>query len=276
MLWVMGGIIFYPDVYRAWVITPVLNTVVNIAEFTVNQGASNGHGISDLFGRVENTIGKLMAFFDTVDVPGNFITNALLQIKVIGAYGLLALVLCVAYLVFIGLFLIALFGMFVMFFVGGICIFFAAFPETRFITWSWLRAIFTYGLEMIFASIVMAIFIEMLEMATSDVAATNIVRDGVFTQGYGALLFLSALCIWLLIKSNNYAASLTSGTSSGGGGMGGGIAGGVLGGIGSGLNMGGKLGGKAALGSADALAKKIGGSSAGNMAIRAYSKMRGF
>jgi type IV secretion system protein VirB6 len=265
---VLSSIIFDAGAYASWVVAPIKGTVADLCSFFV--GVGGGSDLHGLFNNLDNTLGMIMTTIDRLDPPGSLLTNAWLYVKVGAASFLLALAFALAYLCYLALMIVSFFAINLMLLVGVIFIPFAAFKETRFVAWNWLRATANYGLGAVFLTIIMSILGQALQASANDLSNWDLARDGVFTQQYGAALFLSALTIWLLLKAADFASAITLGSGPSGGGF-----------VGGGLMMAGRsfssglktISGPT--GSAAASAGRWGAGTAATAGIRAYSRLKG-
>lgn len=269
LLSVLGGIAANQGSYSEWIGSPIYDLAYNLA--SVGPGTDDGKGVSAMFDGLETSIGRTLTTIDNIEVPGNIITNAWLYIKVATASLILALLALALYLVTLALFCIAFFSLFMMILAGGPCLWLASFKETRHITKTWIKQTLNYCLWIFYLGVVAGIGIEFVGAAVDDLMYWDLENDGVFTKELGSSMLFMALTTYMLLKATDWAAALTGGTASNTGVIGalGGAAGGALGGA---ANLLGGAAGSAAKWGAGAIANNT---SAGNMAYRAYSAIRG-
>ena len=199
----------------------------------------------------------------------NFLTNAGLYIKAAAALTLLGLAFAAAYFAFFFLFAMSIFAIHVLFIVGGICIIFAAFPQTRHITWQWIRTLVNYGLTAIFASLIMGMFLSGINTAIDDLARIAQATNEIFTPEYATALVWAALAFGMLLKAPDLAAALSGGTAGSTAGITAGlslVSTSILKGIKTGMGPAGRLGGSLA---------DRGFSNLPGGAGRAYSRLKG-
>jgi hypothetical protein len=255
--------------YTTWIAAPIYATAMQA--LAVGAQALDGGTAKAMFDALEEQIGQAMTIIDNINVPGNFITNAWLYIKVAAAMLILVLLACALYTVALALVCIAFFSLFMMLLAGGPCLWLASFKETRHITWAWLRSTANYTVWLFFLGLVVAVGLILLEAAVTDLGSWDLERDGVFNIQIGGTMFLMALTIYMLLKATDWAAALTGGSSTNTGVIGamGGAAGAALGGA---VNFAGGAAAGAARWGGGVLANKT---TAGAMALRAYSALKG-
>jgi hypothetical protein len=234
-------------------------------------GDSSAGALSSILDAGEETLGKILTVIDRIELPGNFVTNGWMYMKVGLVVLLMGLLACAQYAATVALLCIAVFSLLVMFMVGGICLWFASFKETRFITWTWLKQTANYAVWIFFLGAVSGIGNHYIGQVADVLTGWDLERDGVFNQAIGANMLLTVLCIYMLLKATDWAAALTGGTATNTGVVGamGGMAGGALGGA---ANAAGGVAGGAAKWAGGALANKT---SVGNAAYRAFSAIKG-
>ena len=196
--------------FKEWIMSPFLNLVFNLSSFFLRSGPGND-SVGQLFSRLDATFVLMKNTLDQLWPNSSFLMDAPNYIKATFALGLMTLTFGAAYIAYLMLLIVSVFGMYVLFIVGGICIFFGAFKKTRFITWAWCRALANYGLLMIFASIVMGICINGLESSMTQLAANSDPSLGYFTREIGYVVAWSLLTVGLLLKSADFAAALSGG-----------------------------------------------------------------
>lgn len=266
LLVIIGGIASNYGLFTEWVIKPVWGMSSSASAAAAGGETGTLTGVLDA---TENTLGKIMTIIDRVEVPGNIITNGWLYLKVGIVMAILAILACAQYLAVVCLMCVAIFSLLMMFMVGGICLWFASFKETRFIFFTWLKQTLNYAIWLFFIGAVSGIGNKFLSNSAEVLTSWDLERDGVFTGAIGATILLTTLSLYMLLKSADWAAALTGGTASNTGAVGA-----MLGGMAS-------LAGGAAGSSAGAAggAAKWAGGKAGNLAMagayRAYSALRG-
>jgi len=267
--------------YKEWFVNPIVGTTTKLASFfigTINDDFASGSGIKSLFQNLDALSFKIFDFLLKYDPPGaTWATNAWGYMQA----GLLAIALFAsyagAYTVFLVLLILGYFSMYVLFTVGGVCIFFAAFSKTRFIFYSWLKAVINYALVIVFTSIIMSIcYFGLSEELTALIAIKG--SGSLFTTQYLSALCWSVLTFGVLLKAPDFAAALSGGQAGSTSSIAGGI--GAVAGAGAsvmGLSaMTGQGGGAAQAGGRMAMAGgKAGGNLAMQAAARPFSAMKG-
>jgi hypothetical protein len=215
MMWTMLAatiittIVFSYGIYKSWLIDPVVSLSFKLQSYFLTGGAGDINGVftgidaefSRLFIKLE-TISENVGWFDSIHIS-------------LVAF-LLAMLFGALYLIFSVLIISSVFAMYVFFAIGGIPLFLAIIPATRFVFWAWLRAIATYALIPVFAAIVMALTLEAISIVTSDL---QILDGNVWNYSVGAAFFVGALSIYFHFKSSEFAAALTGGQPSSIGGF---------------------------------------------------------
>jgi len=263
-----ASLVFEPQNYFHWVADPFKNLVFDLSAFLTSYG-SESKDYSEIFRNLDAAFGKLATAMDQIMPKDNFITNAGLYIKAAAALTLLGLAFAAAYFAFFFLFAMSIFALHVLFIVGGICIIFASFPQTRHITWQWLRTLVNYGLTAIFASLIMSMFLSGINTAIDDLARIAQATNEIFTPEYATALVWAALSFGMLLKAPDLAAALSGGTAGSTAGITAGlslVSTSILKGIKSGAGPAGRLGGSLA---DRGLSNLPGG------AGRAYSRLKG-
>lgn len=192
-----------------------------VALTTLDTAAFMATGISDasvytLFrrlGAITDLATKTMQQLAS-DQPTSSMFPSWSEIKVFLALSLLATVYLVLNILFTALFCVAFFSIYIMMTIAPLPLFLAAFSETRFIFFAWLKAVFNYMLFPVFVSLAVGLCLYGLETAISAMTTANIERDGVFTKEYFTAFIWAVLAIYMMNKASEYAAALTGGTSS--------------------------------------------------------------
>lgn len=196
--------------FNEWVARPFLDTVQGLSQLALNP---SGNGDTDVFIQLDDGLGQIMTTINRLEPPGNLITAAWMYIKV----GVVSLVLAVAYgllyVVFLVLYIVALFSIYMMLMVGGIFLWLGAFKVTRSYTLAWFRALLNYGLWVFFLSIVIGFFMGVVMAYVHDLAQWDLADEGPFPASAGKLIFFCLLVAWLLLKTADWSAQLTGGTA---------------------------------------------------------------
>lgn len=212
LVFFLACLAFEPRNYFHWIADPFKNLVFDLSSFLTSFG-SGDKDYGEIFANLDKAFGRLTDAMDQIMPKDNFLTNAGLYIKAAAALTLLGLAFAAAYFAFFFLFAMSIFAIHVLFIVGGICIIFAAFPQTRHITWQWLRALFNYGLTAIFASLIMSMFLSGINTAIDDLARIAQATNEIFTPEYATALVWSALAFGMLLKAPDLAAAISGGTA---------------------------------------------------------------
>ena len=207
---ILHGFIMDYSAYQYWVVSPVKNTVLDMSSFFANAGAGGG-GIEGIFRKLDEAVIKMKETTDYIFPHTNFLMDAGNYIKATMALGAMALAFGAVYVAYAILVCMGFFSLYVLFIVGGPCIFFGAFKATRFVTWSWCRALANYALLIVFASMVMGICINGISSSMDLLAQNSDPSMGYFTREIGYVVCWSLLSLGLLLKSADYASALSGG-----------------------------------------------------------------
>lgn len=267
LLLVLGGVAGNYGTFTEWVIVPIWSVAQRAGGMAASGGDVSTGILSGILDASEDTLGKILTVIDRVEVLGSFLTNAWLYIKVGVVLLVLGLLSCAQYLVTLTLLCIAGFSLLMMFMVGGVCLWFASFKETRFITWTWLKQTLNYALWIFFIGAVAGVGNSYSSRIADKLTSWDLASHGVFTEAIGASMVLSCVSIYMLLKASDWAAALTGGSATNTGIVGamGSMAGGAIAGVGG-------LAGGAAKWGAGVAANKT---TAGAAAYRAYSALKG-
>lgn len=197
--------------YKGWVVTPIRRTVIEMSAFFANAGPESGGGLEGLFMKLDQAVIKMKDTIDFIFPHTNLLMDAGNYIKATMALGAMTLAFGAVYVAYIILVCMGLFSMHVLFVIGGPCIFFGAFKQTRFVTWSWCRALANYSLLVVFASLVMGICITGITSAIDLFAQNSDPSLGYFTKEVGYVICWSLLSLGMLLKSADYASALSGG-----------------------------------------------------------------
>lgn len=197
--------------YQYWVVSPIRNTALDMASFFVNAGTGGERGIEELFMKLDEAFIKMKQATDHMFPRGNPLTQAGEFILATMALGTMTLAFGTVYVAFTILICMGFFSMYILFIVGGPCVFFGAFKATRFVTWSWCRALANYALLIVFASLVMGICIDGISHAMDSLVANSDRSLGYFTREVGYVIVWSAFSLGMLLKSADYASALSGG-----------------------------------------------------------------
>lgn len=199
------------SVYQYWVVSPIRNTALQMASFFVNAGTGGGGGVEELFVKLDKGFIKMNEAMSWMFPTSNPLLHTFVFVAATLALGAMTLAFGAVYVAFIILICMGFFSMYVLFIVGGPCIFFGAFKATRFVTWSWCRALANYTLLIVFASLVMGLCINGISTAMDSLVANSDPSLGCFTREVGYVICWSLLSLGLLLKSADYASALSGG-----------------------------------------------------------------
>lgn len=254
-------------------ITPLITKFfMGMANFFASAALRTGgmSGASDAFG----VFPALDEMFVRLDRAQAAIEATALPIDLVKSKALLAMmglriIYCFMYGAFMAIMVMGFFSLHVLYLVGGICIFFAAFKQTRFVFYSWLRGIFNYGLLIVFASIVLSICIFGINDSLAKMVEAAEKTGEVFTRQYFTTIFWAFITVAMLLKVPDFASLLSGGSAGSTAGIAAGM-GLVTSSIAKGVKMGMKPAGKMGGTLADRGMRNLPGG-----AGRAYSYMKG-
>jgi len=192
--------------FQAWVEEPIINATLGLAQLAGDSGSGG-----NLFTRLDNAVRLIVETVEQIEPGGNFITNTMIYIQVTIASAVLLLAVGGLYLVYLAQVSLALVALYVLMIIAAPFIFFAAFTETRFIFWTWLKAVMNYAVWTVLLSLIMAVGISGIESSAQKLSNWDVTRDGVFTQPYAFAVGFSVLIIYFLMKASDMAAALTGG-----------------------------------------------------------------
>lgn len=272
LVFFLHGFVLESDVYSSWLTPHITGFFMSLADFfAVKALAAGGMGHAtdsfSVFTALDEMISRLNGATNAIEASAGMLD--FLKVKMWFAVITLTLVYAFMYGAFMAIIVIGYFSLHILYLVGGICIFFAAFNQTRFIFYSWLRGVFNYGLLIVFSSIILSICIFGLNESLARLIASAQNTREIFTREYFFAVFWALVSIALILKAPDFAAMLSGGSAGSTAGIAAGmglvtssIAKGVKMGIGPASKMGGTLANRG-------LSNMPGG------AGRAYSYMKG-
>lgn len=212
---ILYSIIMESNVYFSMIVNPFINVVNELSGFfvdTINADSfvRKGNGVKGLLMQIDEMFGKIVFIIESMKPSGTIVTNGWVYFQALGAIIVLIFFLGATYAAFFALIVIGFFSLYLLFTVGGIFIFFASFKKTRFIFYSWLRAIANYALLIVFTCMVMSICIFGMNVsinALADVSGAN----AIFTTQFAASVCWSMLTLAMLLKAPDFAAALSGG-----------------------------------------------------------------
>jgi hypothetical protein len=201
---IITGIVFSYDMYKDWLLEPIIGLSFKLQGYFL----TNSSTPPDLvFGIIDQNFSNLFYKLSLITEGVGWYEGAL--IKIVGF--LIAAVYGALYIIFSVMIIFSLFAMYIFFIIGGIPLFLAIMPSTRFVFWAWLRGVANYALIPVFASIVMAIFLSSLSIAIHELKITN---GDVWNITVATMFFIGFVAIFFLFKSSEFAAALTGGQPS--------------------------------------------------------------
>lgn len=257
---VLHGLVAETGAFYAWVQDPIMSTALGLVSFF--GGGTGGEGIMT---RLDRAIGTVAGAVENVEPGGNIITSGMLYLKIGVGSLVLLLVTGGLYLVYVIQTALALVTIHILLIIAPPFIFFAAFTETRFIAWTWFKAVLNHVVWLALLALVMRMAIDTIEGVAQIIGTWDVVRDGVFTKDFALAIGFCLMMIYFLLKTSDLAASLTGGM-----GMQSNLAGAGLRTAGSALGAGVGI----AAGAARPFVIGAAGATAGG-ALRAYSAMKG-
>lgn len=228
---IVFSIMFDEGLFKDWIYSPIVSSSYGLTSFIMQGGADSS--LSGIFTAVDEVFGKLYQGAQTVwRATGglNFLTDASLMVEAFLVSLGIAALYGAAYLVFTILMIAGVFGITVLFVLGGIAGVCGAFPFTRHIFWAWLRSVMNYALIPVFAGIIMSIALFAIQGVSADMAAikpTATAGSLLFSRPVGQAFLIGGLTLYFLLKAPEFAATLTGGLSSGMGGLVSAVAGGA-------------------------------------------------
>jgi hypothetical protein len=243
-VFIISSVVFSYDLYKEWLLDPIIALSFKLQSYFLT---GNSVSSSELFDNIDDIFRTLFNKLYVIAERENWINGANLKIVCF----LLAAIYGLLYLLYSILIISSIFAVYIFFVIGGIPLFLAVMPATRFVFWAWLRAVATYALIPVFASIVMAV---LLSAIADIITVLKIDSDNVWNYNVGSAFFVGFLAIFFLFKCSEFAAALTGGQPSSIGGF-----------VGSAIS----IGALATMPAARRLAPKI----AGGLATRAKKKI---
>lgn len=220
------GFMFESDVYFSWLIKPYVGLVMDLGSFFLSQAQGDwwpSGGLLGIFSQVDIMFGKLLFTLEKMAPDGGFLPDVALYFKVGFALLIMIFVYAAMYFSFIVLMAMSFFAIYVLAVVGGPCIFFAAFKQTRFVFYAWVRAMLNYGLLLMFVCMVMAMCIFGMNTAIDALAIKDISDDIIFSVEFASTICWGALTVGMLLKAPDFAAAISGGSAGSTTGIAGGM-----------------------------------------------------
>lgn len=196
------------------VIETTLNLTLDLSSFFISatnnlplgEDISNVH---ELFKHLDATVLNFFNALENMAPKGVWLTNAWRYVCFVVAMLPLFMTFLAMYVAFFAIFGMAFFSMFIFFIVGGICMLFAAFPETRHIFYTWLRGLLNYMLLAVFAAVIMGICGKGIGDAVAVFTAQSEAAPVFVSDAYLKILVWCAFCLAMILKAPDFAAHLT-------------------------------------------------------------------
>jgi hypothetical protein len=277
ILCILWASMFDSQIYYSWLIKPYIALVMDFGSFFLSHAQGDlfpSNGLFGIFSQIDVMFAKLIVTVVDLTPDVGFMSDLAIVLQAGFAVLIITLVYSTMYFAFIVLLAMGFFSIFILSVVGGPCMFFGAFKQTRFVFYAWVRAMLNYGLLVIFVSMIMAMCIYGMNVAIDSLAATDVV-DGILTLEFAATLCWGALTVGMLLKAPDFAAAISGGSAGSTSGIAGGIAavGGamVAGGVAMGQSKMSKAGGQLGKDAASGMVNRISGGRVG----RAFSDRKG-
>lgn len=262
------------------IIETSVNLTLDLASFVISSatsldGAINYNNVHEVFKSLDQTVIDFYTAIQSLSPKGNFITNAWRYV----CFGLAMIPLFMAFLAmyaaFFVIFGVAFFSMFIFYVMGGICLLFAAFHETRHIFFTWVRGLLNYMLLAVFAAVIMGICGKGINDSVAIFATQSETASVIVSEAYLKVLIWCAFCLAMILKAPDFAAHMTGTMAGSTSGIAGALSAGTSA-LGGGILAGGKLAGLGAASGAWSAGKwgagKLGGM--GGNALQALKNMR--
>ena len=208
-------IIFSYGIYKEYIMDTILLQSFKLQGYFLTL---DGSGLpAQTFNTLENTFSTLFSKLEELEEKMSLWSSTGIQLMIC-IYGLKA-VFGILYLVFSVLVIYSTFAIYVFFVIGGIPLFLAIMPGTRFVFWAWLRAVMNYILIPVFTSIVMAISLKFLGAVVEDFIKLDLEKSGIWNIVVANAFFMGCLSIFFHLKAPEFAAAITGGQPSGIGGF---------------------------------------------------------
>lgn len=211
--------------YFKWLIQPYVKLVMDLGGLFLSEAQGDwfsSGGLMGIFSSIDIMLGKLINAAVSMSPNVGWLSDKAIIFQSGLAILLLTVIYSAMYFAFLVLMAMGFFSIYILAVVGGPCIFFAAFKQTRFVFYAWVRAMLNYGLLVVFVSIIMAMCIFGMNTAITALAATGGVL-GVFTLDFAATLCWGALTVGMLLKAPDFAAAISGGSAGSTTGIAGGI-----------------------------------------------------
>lgn len=201
--------------YVEWVIEPIIGTVFDVVSWTAVQAQAGVNptgklGIAALFNAFDSTIGNVLNAIANMKPAGGM--NLWLYIQASVVILVLTAIYAANYAAFFVLALIGVLSMDMLFVFGPVFLFFMVFKETRFIAFSWLRAVANYAMMIVFVGLAASLMIHSLSIMSAQLVTLD-AADGVMNATVGGTLLVGVMSLYLLLKAPDLAAAVTGGSA---------------------------------------------------------------
>lgn len=203
------------NIFLEWIYHPITGTARDLAEWPIQTILSDSSS-QNVFATMEQNFlnmgtktAKLLDAYYVLDAE---------FWGIIMTFGLLVILMCVQYVMFLGLMLIGIIGLGILMVPAGVMLWLAATPFTRHIFFAWLRLAMTYALIPFFSALVVAFSLKIISAATKEALSAKLDKSFATPEmAYAAIVV--GISIWLMSKAPEWAASVTGGQSTGMGGL---------------------------------------------------------
>lgn len=248
--------------FTGWFFSPFIKTVGAFSSFAVDSSGADSVGTADVFRRIDGCMSTIIQAI-TAKTPPSFFTDPGIYIQLLISEFLMLSIIFMFAAAFSIIYVMSFGGICLLMALGPIPFYLAAFRATRGLFWGWVRSVFTLGLTIVFASLIVSMMVGSVEAAITDWASTTVENDGVWNQEILRALLWCVMGVALILKSADFAASVTGGQA----GSTAGIAGMLSGAVGAGAG---------ALSLRNISKLSSGGAQVLDGGRRMYSKLRGF
>ncbi len=271
------SVVFEWSWFYSVIIKTTLNMTLDTASFfisaaTSNDAMGNFGSIHDVFKSLDQTLIDFYTAVQNLSPKGNILTYAWRYVCFIIAMIPLFMVFLAMYAAFFVIFCIAFFSMFIFYMIGGVCLLFVGFKETRHICFTWIRGLLNYMLLAVFAAVVMGICGKGIHDAVSLFAAQAETASVIVSDAYIKVFVWCTFCLAMILKTPDFAAHLTGTMAGSTSGVAGALSAGTSA-LGGGMLAGSKLAGGWAARKTWGLTRK-GAGFAGNIGMNALEKLK--
>ena len=169
--------VFDSQLYMETFVKPFTNTVFDAAGFVSSLG-ENVDFLAPLR-NLQDVFDKYASYAEFLEDKGTM-TGFMFNLKLGAAILIMGLCLLGSGITFFLMILYNMFMVYIMFIVGGPCLFFLSFSKTRHIFWGWLRGIMTYAMTIIMAALIISVSISAIEGSVDELYKTR--GTDIFTE----------------------------------------------------------------------------------------------